>query len=216
MLLHTTLLTYSPKSSHNLQSQQTVSFGPVYANNYYLFCHCCPLAFPVYLSIDIGNLDTRKSPFHTSVGISDYHLGTEWIINGNNILICHLLNLTPHVTLKYMKFMNDIPKIIIFSCQYSMITSHWFSDDKSICGKYSISRCKKFSSDFSFELNFSSSRSSNERKPMPMHCKKGGNRLKLPLKPMGQTIVINCPRLLLVVLSAESINRFTTLLLSVV
>ena len=178
----------------------------------------------MYLSIDIGNLDTRNSPFHTYFGISDYLLGTEWIINGNNILICHLLNLTPHVTLKYMKFMNDIPKIIIFSCQYTMITSHWFSDDKSICGKYSISRCKKFSSVFSFELNFSSSntitmnfsRSSNERKPMPMHCKKGGNRLKLPLKPMGQTIVINCPRLLLVVLSAESINRFTTLLLSVV
>ena len=47
---------------------------------------------------------------------------------------------------------------------------------------------------FSFEFNFSSSntitmnfsRSSNERKPMPMHCKKGENRRKLPLKPMGE------------------------------
>ena len=159
------------------------------------FRHCCPLAFPVYLSIDNGNLDTRKSPLHTSIGISDYLLGTEWIINGNVIFICHHLNLTPHVThlKRFMKFMNDISKIIIFSCQYTMITSHWFSDDKSICGKYSIGRCKKFNSVFSFELNFTSSntitmnftRNSNERRPMPMHCKKGGNRLTLPLKPVG-------------------------------
>ena len=63
-----------------------------------------------------------------------------------------------------------------------------------------LADAKSLAAFFSFEFNFSSpntptmnfSRSSNEHKPMPMHCKKGENRLKLSLKPMGAN---NCNKL---------------------
>ena len=100
MPLHTTLLSYIPSHHIIFHLNKLCRLGLCVPTITTFFRHCCPLAFPVYLSIDNGNLDTRKSPFYTSFGISDYFLGTEWILNGNNIFICHLLNLTPHATLK--------------------------------------------------------------------------------------------------------------------